>query len=379
MKIGYIPGLDGLRAISILMVIICHLGIVVYLPESNFWRERVYSLFNGSTGVKVFFVVSGFLITKLLLFEIKNHGQISLYRFYVRRALRLLPALGVWLLVYAALMAFDQLDTNWVGLTLASTYLINFAPLIFISNSLSHLWSLAVEEQFYLIWPTLFIFFSIKRVTALAALTVAVCAILIQWPPDLVLDIQSDSMKSIFSLTGIDPTPYSHKFSEGRFFNLSKAFYMERWTIPAIGFILIGCLFAFFNERTEARLKVNGLFICGALAFLGPLYVPSAALPLSSLLQAFGIGLIVLGLVHGRNHPITRSLELPPLRFIGRISYGLYLWHGLFVTTGPGSDIWFQQFPQNVALSFFAAILSFYFLEQPILAFKQRIDNPTPQ
>ena len=152
-KLGRRPALDGLRGICVLLVIALHAD----LPFSK----------GGFLGVDGFFVLSGFLITTLLVEEWHRAGKISLRAFYIRRALRLFPALLV-LLVFSVLITLlllrgDAAASSWRGIFLASFYASDWATVIFGNNSsglgiVQHTWSLGVEEQFYLLWPLLLVF-----------------------------------------------------------------------------------------------------------------------------------------------------------------------------------------------------------------------------
>ena len=154
---GRIPSLDGLRAVSILLVVVCHLAQTVDnpLPGPRTWY------FKGAVGVDIFFAISGFLITTLLLRETERSGTVSISRFYLRRALRILPAFWVYI---AVLALFDHvgwvhlMSRDWIA---AITYTVNFfLPTAF---PVRHIWSLSVEEHFYLIWPLLFALLGGKR------------------------------------------------------------------------------------------------------------------------------------------------------------------------------------------------------------------------
>ncbi len=144
-KLGYIPALDGLRGVAISLVVLLHAEVPAFR-----W---------GGVGVDIFFVLSGFLITSILLKEWQQTGNISLSRFYARRALRLLPALYVMLAAIAVGTVLywrgPLADVNWIGIVMALTYTSNFATYIGIPalGAISQTWSLAVEEQFYLLWP----------------------------------------------------------------------------------------------------------------------------------------------------------------------------------------------------------------------------------
>src|SRR4051812_6041644 len=148
-RLGYRPALDGLRALAIVMVV-CHHSMPFFRGNDRFPT-------GGLLGVDVFFVLSGFLITTLLLEERRDTGSISLRAFYKRRALRLFPALWVLLAVHAAVahQAGWDMTTEWHTILAALTYTTNWAPVFHwnLNADQVFLWSLAVEEQFYLVWP----------------------------------------------------------------------------------------------------------------------------------------------------------------------------------------------------------------------------------
>ena len=146
---GRMPSLDGLRAISILMVLLGHLS-----GTHGFMRINLGIGNYAHLGVMVFFVISGFLITTLLMHEYAHHGAISLKLFYARRSVRIFPASYGYLAVVGLLWAFGFLTLTWSDIWHGITYTMNFAPVR--SWQVGHLWSLSNEEQFYLLWPFAF-------------------------------------------------------------------------------------------------------------------------------------------------------------------------------------------------------------------------------
>jgi len=136
-----IPSLDGVRAISITLVVMCHLAN---------WKHisLPFPTIYGSLGVRIFFVLSGFLITKLLLREHERTETISLRDFYIRRAYRIFPAAAVYLLVIT-IIYWHQL--RWYSIAASALYVMNMQS--YPPWMLGHLWSLSIEEQFYLLWP----------------------------------------------------------------------------------------------------------------------------------------------------------------------------------------------------------------------------------
>ena len=143
-----IPSLDGIRAISIMMVIVGHLSRTKGMPL-DLSHAEAYAEF----GVRVFFIISGFLITSILLSEHKNSGGIDLQRFYIRRAYRIFPAAYAFMLVMF-IVYWKSLSA--LAMVMAATYTSNYHPRPW---PLAHLWSLAVEEQFYLLWPAILAYF----------------------------------------------------------------------------------------------------------------------------------------------------------------------------------------------------------------------------
>jgi peptidoglycan/LPS O-acetylase OafA/YrhL len=165
-----VPGLDGLRGLSIACVLVYHaFGSPGFQPPARLW---IWFRYLGELGVRVFFVLSGWLITGLLLREIERDGTIALRRFYGRRAMRLFPAFYAMLGVVALLEATGLLQLHPGDLLHAATYTLNYQ--LRPSWWLVHCWSLAVEEQFYLLWPALLLLLGVRRAVGGAALFVVV-------------------------------------------------------------------------------------------------------------------------------------------------------------------------------------------------------------
>ncbi len=139
-----IPMIDGLRAVAVLMVVVYHSG---------------YEWVPGGLGVLMFFVISGFLITWLLLKENQKHGTVSLGRFYTRRSLRIFPALYAYCALALLILLIRHKPINWPQATAALLYYNNYYQALYgdPATAFSHTWSLGIEEQFYLIWPLLFL------------------------------------------------------------------------------------------------------------------------------------------------------------------------------------------------------------------------------
>jgi peptidoglycan/LPS O-acetylase OafA/YrhL len=340
-------GLDGLRAVAVLAVVLYHLNVG--------WAS------GGLLGVGVFFVLSGYLITDLLLAEREREGAIALGRFWLRRARRLLPALWVMLVVVTLWIAF--LDPAQLGglrgaLVAALLYFSNwwyaFQHVSYFASfgapsPLGHLWSLAVEEQFYLLWPLLLILATrfLHRRWLLVGLVVA-GVIASAW-----------AMATIFQ-PGSDPTRV-YEGTDTRAFQL-----------------LIGASLALvWPSRRLApisALRRRGLDALGAVGMVVIVVMMMDTNEYESFLYRGGmviLSLATVAVVAVLAHPSTllgRILGAPPLRWIGVRSYGIYLWHyPIIVLTSPvvgtpGPLLTLAQVGATVAV----AALSWRFVEEPI-------------
>lgn len=342
---NYIKGFDTLRAYSIALVLLTHLGVIEFLLASEI-GSRFYLLFCGGTGVQIFFTLSGFLITRILMNEKEKFGGINFKIFFIRRFLRLLPPLIIFYAVIAYLMYFRLIHTTQVGFLFSFFYLYNFVPINpHYTIELGQTWSLAVEEQFYLIWP--FVLNFIKKYLNIIYLIIAIVIICIV---------------AHYLLPGITAL---ENFKTSRFF------------IPAVAPIMIGSLFAILNQKNEQKWSVSfhenkwilTLFI---VLFIFPLYSPSSLSKLYYMAQPIGISIFLLWILYNQKSRLTSILNNKYVNYIGKISYGLYVYHGLFITKGLTGNFSFQNFPYSIILTFAVAIISYEIVEKPILRFKKR-------
>jgi peptidoglycan/LPS O-acetylase OafA/YrhL len=334
-----IPSVDGLRALSISLVLVAHLAYGAGFPIQDTWWTNLYANY----GVRIFFVLSGFLITTLLRREKEETGTIRLKQFYLRRAYRLLPAAYVYLVVVTAI--FHQ-ALPYRYLIAAYLYLTSYA--LHSPWLLMHLWSLSVEEQFYLVWPAaLAISFLAARRFAFAALAIALVA------------------RFIF-LQGVWP--------QGAV-----------WSFPAVADSLAaGCLLALYQCKLDKHRSIftwRGFPLIWAVTFSIPIIHHYHYLlhfwHLAGLLQISAVPLFNLGMVLCIQNAITVPpclLNTPIMIWIGNLSYSLYLWDMPF--TDPSVHSWATTFPQNLALTVIAATISFYAVEQPIRKLGARKARP---
>jgi peptidoglycan/LPS O-acetylase OafA/YrhL len=352
----YIKGFDGLRCISILLVIITHAGLYHKLPDIPYIKRNVFYFFSGNAGVTIFFSISGFLITSLLLKEKEQSGNINLKRFFTKRFLRLVPPIIPFYIVIILFMQLGYISQAYLGLLASIFYVYNFIPNIratFITE-LVHTWSLAIEEQFYLIWPFIISYFKKKEIFILSGIII------------------------FLSIIALFLFPFVKFVYNGSVYFLNNLFFPSRWTIPAISPILIGALaslinfyhFEFISKKTKQRIYL----LLGIIIFCGPFYLPTILFDSVRIFSAIGVSMILLWIYHNQGSQFVNILEYKPVRYIGKISYGLYIWQGLFMRTGPNIEpkLWIHVFPANIVLSFLVAIISFEFYEKKILDYKRK-------
>jgi len=345
-RLGYRPALDGMRGVAILFVMAFHSFADVGQ--------------GGFIGVDMFFVLSGFLITTLLLEERDRVGRVSLRLFYARRALRLLPALMVlcgvclaWVLLAPANAATEG---TYLGVPSALLYVSNLiAALGHRLGLLEHTWSLSVEEQFYLLWP------------------LALVGMLALSGRKAVLNLCLCVVAGIFAFRMIA------FMDSSTLVRTTKLYYLTRADA-----LLVGCSVAVaaslgYVARFPARLARAAAWLGGLILVLVVLFVPrwdSSVMYLGGFtVVAAATGVLIVGLVH---HPVPRLvswLSTPRLVSIGRISYGLYLWHVPigFVLARQTSLPTVPRALLVWPMSFGAAILSYVLVERPALRFKARL------
>ena len=349
LRLPAIPALDGIRAICVFLVIFFHLG-----------KERTLPFVPGPLGVLGFFVLSGLLITWLLLKEQEKSGSISLKDFYRRRALRIFPAFYVfWLLaVGSRLLAHGEGQMPWSQAFSAFFYVSNYFHAIFHPSPdfILHTWSLSAEEQFYLLWPLTFLMFGKNRRRLILFLSFLIGAIWVHrvhlWMVShaayyitYAFDTRADAL-----LTGC---LLALVLKEGLAQRLFGVICRSVWA-PLITVLLIG-LSEFAGRISE------GYYLTGALS-IEPLLVAA---------------LICQLVLHCASWP-WRWLDSRPVMYLGRISYPLYLYHMLATHIAlrvadrmPGLST-----PIFVVIAVFIAIAiascSYYFVERPFLAMKAK-------
>ena len=325
-----IPSLDGARAISIGLVIAAHLDLGRYVP--GLWR-----LDMGNLGVRVFFVISGFIITTLLLAELDRARSVSLLNFYRRRIFRILPAYYTFLGIVMLLAAFRGGSATWTNVWPATIFIADYVtvPLV-----VSHTWSLAVEEKFYLLWPALFLLG--LRKSYFGCIAILFVAPLFRLLADM----------------GLWPTNPRYAFE------------------CVADALAVGCLLAILRDRLWGN-SAYRKFVSSPLSLL-PLL---AAIILNAMEQnkgaiyeTAGVSTLTLGIAIALEHymrvpgsMIGRFLNLAPIVWLGFLSYSLYLWQQLFAWAPLPIFL-------KLLLVLGCAALSYYAIERPFQRLRRWIE-----
>ena len=355
--LGYRPPLDGVRGFALFAILIAHSFLNTTHP---------LPLPGTFVSVDMFFALSGFLITTILAQEWLAKGRIDLPAFYIRRALRLFPALVAWLLVMAVLSYFVTFlgDPNYVRRQVFWTALYGqnwhevFEPGL---SALSHAWTLSVEEQFYVLWPlVLWGLLALRRsrvatvglVVGLAALSATVMA---------VIGERSGDISNFHAIYGTDAR--AHGLVLGSALGLAGAFGLfpsakRRWPTVVgwvgLGYFAIG--FATFDLGSP--FNTRGVYAGAGLATV----------------------LIIFSVVHAPEGLLARAFGSRPLVAAGRVSYGGYLWHlpvfYLLTEDRTGLSYW-PLLVLRFVVTFALAYASFALIERPALRFKRRFERRT--
>lgn len=356
MKLIRYPGLNGLRAISVTIVLLSHIALYqkAFAGMDDTWFSPFLRLFtNGSFGVNVFFEISGFLITSLLLNEEAGDGTISIKRFYLRRTFRIFPAYYFVLLVYLILQIAGIIKlsgASWIS-SLTYTKYFNWTNDVLTP----HFWSLSVEEHFYLFWPLVFrLGDSIRKKVAIGLFLIV---------------------------------PIIRVFLYLRL--PDRYFFFDLTIFTRIDGIALGCIMALYKEQIVRFLRPRfRLWFVVSLVFilllnslfywqmkyhwhLGWFIAPLGA-DHGTLANLF-IGIVVLYSVFGPKHVWYAILNSSVFNIVGVLSYSIYLWQQMFLLNA----IRFGSMPARILFIAMAATFSYLFVEKPFLRLRDKF-RPKP-
>lgn len=341
-----VPSLDGLRAISVLIVVASHF---VGTPRAISGVGTTGLFVDGKSGVKIFFVISGYIITRLLLEEMRANGSLDFPGFYLRRVLRLIPVQICYLLFLAIISMTTAAYVPACVYVSALTFTKNYYCATWLDG---HFWSLSVEEQFYLIWPVLL------------------------WK------LRPNMLRWVVA-GGIALAPLSRAFEY-------VIMHTQVWTSSNMDFLLVGCALTLYAGRVEqlwdryARGRVELVFLLallgvgipsylGHLMILGPLTIT-----IGSTMQAVGIALLLEVGTRSRRGWLFRILNWPPLVWVGLMSYSIYVWQMAFFSGGLSYGTSFDivlRFPFDLVAVAVAGIASYSLIERPLARLRSRLHH----
>ena len=354
----HVPALDGIRGVAVMLVFISHFHWILS-KKTGYSQVTPWKFINrtfeaGFLGVDIFFVLSGFLITSLLLKDHANKQPGMVGRFYKRRALRLLPALYALLIVdfFVAWLESARMDFQWRTTWRALLYLNNWNVVWNFRGSrkdLGHLWSLGIEEQFYIVWPAvvlLMLALKLHHQIIITVLSLAIAAIVVHR-----INLWNDDIYWLFIYIRTD---------------------------TRVDSLLVGALFAYVYRHYRVPSQV--LNWAATLCFAGLMYI-KYELDASPFIMKTGFtviavlaGIIILAASEGAWFA-NRVLISRPLTIIGKVSYGLYLWHlpvflilGRHVTSGPKP----LRILAGIIVASVVTVISWFFIEKPFLNLKNR-------
>jgi peptidoglycan/LPS O-acetylase OafA/YrhL len=345
-----IPSLDGLRAISILMVVLGHgsWALSARLTSNTFFSMAIA---NGGNGVAVFFVISGFLITNLLLKEFDKTGTVSLRHFYFRRSMRIFPAFYVYLVALGVLWFMHRIPEDAKSFVASATYLWSLYP-----NArgyfLQHSWSLSIEEIFYLLWPFLLVLLYRRGRLIGTAIGIILLMPLVR-------------LGAYFAFPSLRGYQY---------------YLVYDW----LDTMMVGCVLALINQRLwfvrwkqrYLRWWVAGLMTLTAFYLLGEVWLLLQkpwqgffAIVAAPSVRALCIAGMLIYVVDHADGWAGRLLNLSWVRAIGMVSYSLYLWQQLFLSE------YLHLLPLGLLYLALAATASYWLVEQPMLKLRARIER----
>jgi peptidoglycan/LPS O-acetylase OafA/YrhL len=343
-----IDALDGFRGLAVLLIIVHHLPVAVPTTFHRFTK-------GGGFGVDAFFVLSGFLITAILLREQTGGASVRFGAFYRRRALRLLPALVVFLAIYVFYETVTNLPNHHEpasALSILFYYSNTWLHRTPMSVGLGQMWSLAVEEQFYLLWPAcLVLFFGLRR----------------KFTPTVIL------MIGVIAAVVIRR---AYLWDHG-----TRLIPLYTRLFTRADALLVGCLLAQFWVR--GKLPKRGIQIAGWTGLAYFAYVVRRGVSDSFLykggftLIAVSVGLILVAVLQ-TNWLVNPLLRLLPLRAVGRVSYGLYIWHLAVFNAVIRYGRWWNPWVQTIVALGVSAIVtygSWMLVERPFLRWKDKLDR----
>lgn len=338
---GRIKELDGLRAIAVGMVVAGHCSSVLPRNGEDLWLP-IKMFANGYSGVLVFFVLSGFLITRILLTELNNTGKIALKIFYWHRAVRIFPASYAYIFVVATLGLLGVSQVSLSQIIIAASHLWNYNFLLVANGpfqggqALGHFWSLALEEQFYWVWPLLILSIGRHRPKFLLGVILAMPVIrvtLYVFAPEL-----RTHLNTMFH-TSVDPIAMGALLACYE----SQA---KRFIVAAPEWFINSCIGMLFIVAPLMHMTAKGYWL----------------ITYGLTIEICAAAVLIITLIYKPEHWSSAILRKQPFQYFGMISFSLYLWQQMFCIKGAPLEMMpYFSIPAAIA----AASASFYLIERP--------------
>ena len=345
-----LPSLDGFRGISLFVVLMCHATISNYASPQ---LQSISPLFNGMTVIRVFYVISGFLITGLLIKERAQNGRISLGAFYFRRFFRLFPVQFTYVMLLILITVTSKLHVHACAIITDLTYTKNYASNACVAEPDGHFWTLSVEEQFYLLWALAFITLSKRLLLFIAGLLILIA-----------------------------PVSRAIQYHGGN--------HNWWWLTSNADALMVGCLTAIFFEQPwvirvascrPAAGRVAALILIAIPIIMSNLMILGIfTVTLGPLIQAICISYLVCSCLIYKRGLMYVALNSRPLVFMGTISYSVYIFQQIFFYTTSSEyglpDSFLFHFPANLIVAFCVGLLVFYGVERPMMRFRKFLSRP---
>lgn len=343
----YLPSLNGIRAICITLVVGSHAAHANGFPRN--WAFLSEYIFNGQLGVTIFFVLSGFLITYLLAREESKSGKIDLGAFYIRRFIRIVPVYITFLFALWILTLISDLHISKCQWLTALTYTKNFGCGSWIDG---HLWSLSVEEQFYFLWPFVFAFLSVPKRLGFAFILIFIAPFFRAW----LYSINNTGLYLFSFMTNMDAIMIG---------SLMGIAY-HRWADSVKNLLAWKPTFG----RVIALLAIYFIWLLRVKLMFGIFTVT-----IGNTIQSIAAAYLISSYATIEKGYIYKILNLSLLKYLGVLSYSLYIWQQPFFSS-PSTFGYNSHplliFPINLIAALTVAALSYHFLEMPLLGLRKR-------
>ncbi|MDB6027192.1 MAG: acyltransferase 3 [Verrucomicrobiales bacterium] len=358
-KSGEIPSLNGWRAVAIILVVLDHAKFTAGFPSGSLPNLAWIFFEQGNLGVRMFFVLSGFLITHLLLREAARAGTVSLKQFYLRRSLRILPVYLTYLAVLALLLKTQiyvgETNAAWLG---SLTFTRNMVGPV--SSFTGHFWSLAVEEQFYLAWPICLVSLALWRRVRLAYGL-------------LFIPILLCPLVRMCGFTVEQNGEFYGRILGGN----SILVYADSLAIGCLGAFLLRRFSQTFTPMKASLLLGGAVLVIAGGAFWST-FLSQHSKVITGLFPSLQAVAVLLAMWVSTQHPKSisfRILNWRPIVLLGVLSYSLYIWHVLFLCpfTEPPLRALLYSWRFWWLTSIVVAVFSYYGVERPLLRLKNKL------